>query len=328
MDCSVGIDFGSLTFARFRLTFRVEETARLPRYKCSIFRGGFGAAFRNVCCTAPKKDCPDCLLKAECSYSYLFETPNTLERTLLGAVSHAPHPFVLRPPLSSDETFNAGELFEAEIILIGKAIRHIPYVIYAFERFGSAGIGRSRAKFSLEAVHASVGAGWSEIYSKGTKTLVRFPWEKRGSDLVSGLPDKPIRELNIEIGTPLRIKFNGSLANSISFPIFLRNLLRRLSLLQEWHCEGDSVTNYSDLLEAANRVSTTIESLRWFDWTRYSARQKTELKMGGMLGKFSVKGDLTQFVPYLKLGEILHVGKGTSLGLGMYAVNFTSKQDV
>ncbi len=328
MGDMVGTDFGSLTFARFRLIFQVEETARVPRYKGSVFRGGFGAAFRNVCCTARNRDCPDCLLKAECSYSYLFETPNIVETKFLGAVSHAPHPFVLRPPLSSAEVYHAGEIFESEVILVGRAIRHIPYVIYAFEKFGSAGIGKDRAKFALEAVDASVGREWIRIYSKGTKTLIKYPWEKRGSDLVSDLPDGPVRMLKIEIKTPLRIKLNGSLSDAINFPVFFRNLLRRLSLLHEWHCEGSLETNHSDLLEAANATSTTVESLRWIDWTRYSARQKAELKMGGVVGEISVKGDLTRFAPYLKLGEILHVGKGTSLGLGMFAVDFPFKQDV
>ena len=42
--------------------------------------------------------------------------------------------------------------------------------------------------------------------------------------------------------------------------------------------------------------------------------------MCGVVGEMIFRGDLTQFLPYLRLGEILHIGKGTAYGLGRYSL--------
>jgi CRISPR/Cas system endoribonuclease Cas6 (RAMP superfamily) len=40
--------------------------------------------------------------------------------------------------------------------------------------------------------------------------------------------------------------------------------------------------------------------------------------MGGFLGDITFEGDLAEFLPVIKLGEFLHVGKGTVYGMGKY----------
>ena len=42
------------------------------------------------------------------------------------------------------------------------------------------------------------------------------------------------------------------------------------------------------------------------------------MKMGGLIGKISFKGNLEEFMPLIQLGEFIHAGKGTSFGLGRY----------
>jgi len=44
------------------------------------------------------------------------------------------------------------------------------------------------------------------------------------------------------------------------------------------------------------------------------------MKMGGFVGKAEYNGAVREFVPLLKLGESLHVGKATGVGLGKYRV--------
>jgi CRISPR/Cas system endoribonuclease Cas6 (RAMP superfamily) len=42
--------------------------------------------------------------------------------------------------------------------------------------------------------------------------------------------------------------------------------------------------------------------------------------MGGFVGKISFSGLLIPFWSYLLLGEYVHVGKGSSFGLGKYEI--------
>jgi CRISPR/Cas system endoribonuclease Cas6 (RAMP superfamily) len=61
-------------------------------------------------------------------------------------------------------------------------------------------------------------------------------------------------------------------------------------------------------------------NIRWRDWERYSARQDARMKMGGFVGEVEYAGAIGEFVPLLKLGERVHIGKGTGFGLGRYVI--------
>ncbi|MDI6756372.1 MAG: CRISPR system precrRNA processing endoribonuclease RAMP protein Cas6, partial [Thermodesulfobacteriota bacterium] len=67
-------------------------------------------------------------------------------------------------------------------------------------------------------------------------------------------------------------------------------------------------------------IQTEKSHLRWYDWERYSTRQEGKMKLGGFLGTISFTGDLSAFLPYVILGELVHVGKGSSFGLGKYEI--------
>jgi len=60
--------------------------------------------------------------------------------------------------------------------------------------------------------------------------------------------------------------------------------------------------------------------LRWYEWERYSGRQETRIKMGGFVGDITFEGFIEPFMPLIKTGELLHVGKGTAFGLGKYRI--------
>jgi len=65
-----------------------------------------------------------------------------------------------------------------------------------------------------------------------------------------------------------------------------------------------------------NPVEIAENQLGWFDWKRYSNRQEQKMYMGGMVGSVTYEGAVGEFLPLLKLCERVHVGKGTSFGLG------------
>lgn len=44
------------------------------------------------------------------------------------------------------------------------------------------------------------------------------------------------------------------------------------------------------------------------------------MKLGGFLGEVIFAGNFGLFWPYLSLGEYVHVGKGSSFGLGKYEI--------
>ncbi|GAI89505.1 unnamed protein product, partial [marine sediment metagenome] len=70
----------------------------------------------------------------------------------------------------------------------------------------------------------------------------------------------------------------------------------------------------------ADIITTTAKQLRWYDWERYSSKQQRWMKSGGFLGHISFSGELKRFLPFIKLGEYIHIGKQTSFGLGQYEI--------
>ncbi len=84
--------------------------------------------------------------------------------------------------------------------------------------------------------------------------------------------------------------------------------------------EREPSWDHRRLIQESEKVAIEKNSLRWWDWERYSSRQGVKMKMGGMVGEITYRGRLKPFFPILKAGEMLHVGKGTSFGLGRYKI--------
>ena len=66
--------FENLKLAKYKLILVSKENLHLPQYSGSTLRGGFGCIFKRLVCIDKYKECSDCILKAKCVYSYIFET--------------------------------------------------------------------------------------------------------------------------------------------------------------------------------------------------------------------------------------------------------------
>lgn len=81
--------------------------------------------------------------------------------------------------------------------------------------------------------------------------------------------------------------------------------------------------DFKGIIEAAKQIETKDGQVQWRDWERYSARQDVKMKLGGFVGEAEYRGELREFVPLLKLGERVNVGKGTGFGLGRYEIEMS-----
>lgn len=284
------------------LQVKAQTELKLPDFKGSAFRGGFGHIFRKITCVLKKLDCLDCPLKRSCIYSYVFETPSDENSKILNMNKYerVPHPFVFEPPQSRKKFFNPEESLTLRIILIGKAVEFSPYFVYTISELGKIGIGKGRGKFSLE--KADITETYSIIIKSEDNNYSR-------------------RNLRIRALTPIRIKYNRDLVRDLEFHILIRSLLRRLSLIYYFHVSPEIlIENPIELIKEAERVRKIQDKTYWYDWERYSSRQDARMKLGGVVGEISYEGEISPFMPYIRAGEIIHVGKGTSFGLGKYEI--------
>jgi hypothetical protein len=305
-----------LTLGRYRLEFEAQDEVRFPAFAGSAWRGLFGHALKQIVCVTREPTCDRCLLQRSCVYPYIFETPPPADSDRLRRYPAAPHPYVIRLSWGHRRAYSPGERVTLDVHLIGKANDHLPYVLHAFHVAGAHGFGSERARLALLSVAQLSDRGDREvIYERGGALTARPP-----STL--SVPPLPAR-WQVQIETPLRLTGNDRLVSPerFAFHELFRNVLRRLSSLCYFHTDQELEVDFRGLTAASREVSIADRALTWQDWNRYSGRQHTRMTLGGLMGRFEVEGeDLAPFWPYLWVGQWVHAGKGTVMGLGRYRI--------
>ncbi len=308
-----------MLFGRYEFRCRFQTDARLPPYKGSTFRGVFGHALKATVCALQHQECSCCLLKSRCLYTLVFETHLALSRPARAKIASPPHPFVIRPPLTTRTDFSTGELFVFSFLLFGEINRHLPFFIAAFERMGQLGIGRrisgSRGRFAVE----SVSEKSSEIYNHNEQQL-RIAAEPAQLTLSKSPGSAAERRLTLQLKTPLRLKFNNRYISELPFHVLTRAMLRRISTLMAFYDTGEPPLDYRGLPKRAETVRTVASTLSRYKWQRYSQRQQQKMPLDGIIGTVTYEGELAEFLPLVDFCQQTHIGKQTAFGLGEMAV--------
>ncbi|MCE7915025.1 MAG: CRISPR system precrRNA processing endoribonuclease RAMP protein Cas6 [Nitrosomonas sp. PRO4] len=316
----IAINNPSIPLGSYRFYFDTDHSVRLPDYPGSAWRGAFGHALKRTVCVVRNTPCQQCLLKQACAYSYIFETPPPAGTKKMRKYTATPHPFVFRFTAAKSST----QEFSFDMNLFGHGQRFFPYIVHAMCMAGQDGVGGNRQPFRLSRVDA--------IDFQGQPITVYQEAELRSQPPLQSppLPEMP-EKINIIFHSPVRIKQDNKnlAAGHFSFGALFGSLLRRISMISYFHTDVPLETDFASLTAAARNVQFSAQNLHWYDWTRYSSRQKTEMQMGGLLGSISLNMQgLEDFWPYLWLGQWTHVGKGTSMGMGAYTIEPASLPDV
>lgn len=301
---------------------------KLPPYKGSVLRGGFGSAFRRVACAPRAKNCLGCLLRGVCPYAYVFETSPPEGSAVLRNLKDVPRPFVIEPPEDYRTEYTPGEALEFGLVLIGRGVEYLPFFIAAFKELGRTGIGPLRAGFDLVRVEQLKGTYRHVVYdadsSPGTLNLQPV---KEGCvyrrDVAEEAARLPLESVRIEFLTQTRLKADDEMQSRPDFDVLVRSILRRVSSLAYFHHGVALDLDYRELIERARQVRTVIDRTRWVNWVRYSNRQDASMNLGGVVGWADYAGDLSPFRELLIVGQLVHVGKNATFGLGRIRVKQT-----
>lgn len=308
-----------IKYQKYQFIIKAKDALLLPYYKGSTFRGAFGNAFRRIVCALKRNDCADCLLKEKCIYAYVFETsPEHGDNIMgIGKYEKIPHPFIIEPPEETTRTYRPDDELSFGLVLIGKALNYLPYFIYTFDELGTIGLGKGRGEYTLQKVLNDD----KVVYDCSSRTLTTHAFKELNIEDLTDRSESEVESVGIRFITPARIKYNRDLVVKPEFHILIRNLLRRIRLISYFHCsDKDTTLNHKGYIERALSVKIKNNSTRWADWERYSTRQQTRMKMGGFVGEVEYIGHIKPFNSILETGEILHIGKGTSFGLGKYEI--------
>ena len=237
---------------------------------------------------------------------------------LCGQADASRKPYVLIPPLDGLTEYPTTLRFDVELLLVGAAINHFAACRDALAQAGKLECGTISGRFEVDAVeHLLPAANGS---ASGTTASEAAPAEQHcvhAGQLMS-LPSAPVEQLTLKLLTPLRL--HNASRQAPTFHALMRSQLRRAAALAAFDptVGPEDQAETAVLLKLAKSVEARDAALTWFDWERASPNKEQWMKLGGYIGSIDFAGDLTPFVPYLRLGEWLHVGGKTSFGLGKY----------
>ena len=312
-------------FARYRFTYTVQEPLKMPHYKGNVFRSRFGYILRDITCIGKTQCQTHCQSPDRCVYSKCFETPVPDDAPMLRGQPFAPHPFILEPPRTQKLDYAPGDTFTCTLTLIGNAVNLLPWLVFTFREMGRhrLGIRGERGQCHLDTVESLPPRGNQSsrtIYTAATELLTDDGLILQLSDVMQGAPEVT-HEIGLEFLTPTSIKVRGRWTRELTFEHLIRNLLRRIRFLSYFHCGEDLEVDAHALIEATRAV-TDVSDFRWFRGDRYSYRAEKSVPMGGFIGKVRFTGALAPFLPFIYLGEYLHIGHHTAFGHGQYRLLF------
>lgn len=307
-----------LPVARYRFDFLLNDDLRLPAFAGSLLRGQFGAALRRTACMTGAKSCTGCALLGTCPYPAIFEAPAPQAHPLQ-KFSQVPNPYVVEPPAFGTRAIAAGDTLSFGMVLVGRALEQLPLIVYALQRALRHGLATQRARGEL------VDVVWE------TTSEAQSVWDADVGRVAKHRPELEVPafgrcgEVRLDIDTPLRLQDNGRPLGAIDLSPrkLITALVRRAALLFEFHAKLPRMG--ADAPEIARRAESITDerSLTWRDWTRYSSRQKREMTLGGVVGTWTLRGDLEPLLPWIWLGQWLHAGKNATMGMGRYRMQLS-----
>ncbi|MDR3600308.1 MAG: CRISPR system precrRNA processing endoribonuclease RAMP protein Cas6 [Desulfosporosinus sp.] len=269
------------------------KTAILPAYLGSTLRGAVGQA----------------LYCDSLAYNYLYNN-----RSLSNGRQDIPNPYLIIPPEINRSAFRPGEELCFYVILLGEAAQYTQPLVNSLQK-KRLGLGALRYPFELKKITHDQDQRviWENgsFYKAAVRSVV-LPYRS--------LPD--VKKVTIRTRTPLRVRRDGALLETIDFMTIIRNITHRLEAIAARY------GGWVDSLEAARiqalsaQVAMIQNHLKLKPITRYSNRIGEKMDFSGLTGSMQLQGELTPFVPWLYAAQALHIGRNTTFGMGRIEVEF------
>jgi len=257
-----------------------DEDVELPFFIGSMLRGAFGASLKETVCINPSYECEGCFAQDNCIYYDFFEAKNRWHDYRFD--------FALRP-----------ERLTFGLHIFNEACEKYPCILSALHRMLTRkGLGRDKSRFE----NFTITANGERIYDG---EFANEPLTPKNFQIDSYCP-----AVRVEFVTPMRMKKHGRLLrpDDVGIEDVLHSLKQKA---RHYEAGAGQDTEMPQIVE---------KHFRYHDITRYSNRQKTKMRIGGVMGSMVLKNVTPYAYRLLKLGEIVGVGKLGTFGLGKIKV--------
>lgn len=303
-----------MSVTHLRFTVRTLDTIRLDGQPGSAIRGLLYNVLSERFCPHDNfvdhhTTCPVCWLMAQ-------EDPNHIRGKDL------PRPIVIRPPKA--QVYKKGESFQIEIGLIGESSKLFSFIVSAAIEMGNYGLGKGRGRFELIQIE-EFNPIWNATRLLNQDGKILTPrLQVTALQIHSEMPEV-VNKVTINLITPTRLIYNKKLMKIPNPTVFIGRLLERTQSFACYYAQtpGDQVAwkqlSY-DLIQKAATWNVIQDKTEWVEAFSGSRRHDGVTPISGLVGKFTMTGDLTAIYPWLLWGQSLHVGKNAVKGNGWYTL--------
>jgi hypothetical protein len=285
-------------FYRFRFHFQALDRVYFPRGKsANVVRGAFGTLLRES--AAPEE------------YQRLFEPGKALGKSPSG-LEDWPRPLVFRTAHLDGLVLQPGEPFFLDVHVFDLRTPVLGLLRTAFAELTRSGIGPGRGRTALTRVeHLDLEdrANEANCLPPGPPSVIELDCGPEGVDRVG-----------LRFVTATELKAGGERVSKPEFPILFGRLRDRISTLRALYGPGPLEIDFRRLGERAATVALTHSDLHWDRVIRRSGRTGQVHPLGGFTGEVEYRGDLGEFVPWLRAGHWVGVGRHTVWGKGDFRV--------
>jgi hypothetical protein len=288
-----------------QLLFTIEQTcAASTPYALFRLKQLFPYAFRTVIgCAQTGRECRG---GADCPCRSTFGQTLSTDPSALRRFQKPPLPFAFKLPLLSGR---AGAQHELSLVIVGDATRHLQLYLKSLQQLFGRG---SQFGVRLAEVAAIAADGSRQAIGGGDGRLDLGVIPFRLFAEAGSLPVTDDGAVSLQLLSPLRLLKDGKAQRCPSFPLLAGALFRRVSALAYYYGGVEPELDFKWLAARSRLVSSDPPQLEWTSWGG---------TLQGIVGELDFSGELQEFMPFLRLGELLNVGKGAAYGMGSYALS-------
>jgi hypothetical protein len=211
---------------------------------------------------------------------------------------------------------------------------YIPYFVLSFRELAEGGLGLNRGRCTLDNVEelglsspisgrlssvAFVYSAEDQLF-RSVKGIDSSEWiESRIRELQSAIHN-PQSAIRISFLTPTFIRADGQVIREPEFHQIFKRLRDRINALSTFFGDGPLDVDFRGLGERSERIRRVAARFEWIDRARTSAKTGQRHELSGFVGEATYEGELEEFLPWLLMGQLVHVGKHTAWGNGRLRV--------
>ena len=302
-------------FYRFRFHFRSGGSLFFPPYKSgNVVRGAFGDLFRKLVCIPNCHDARTCAMRSTCAYARVFE-PQAAHGEGPSGLADWPRPFVFRAAHLDGRRIFQEELFHFDVHIFDTREPSLEYFVLAFAQLARDGLGPGRGRAELAAVDQLDldATPVTRVFDGGRFQMGELA-APNALDL-TGVPGS-VNRIRMRFVTPTELKSGRQVAERPEFGILFGRLRDRISTVRALYGAGPLDIDFRATGDRANAVRMTRCELERAEVDRLSSRTEQRHPLVGFVGEVEYDGELGEFLPYLRLGKWVGVGRQTVWGKG------------